>query len=181
MISTTSIKFKFILVFIFLTFKVFAELKFEEKNLLNEENVTLQIEGQKKGTVILFLSSSCGCTETHLSHIQKLNDEYKQNFKFIGILANEEENIAEAVSFFKRKKTSFPVVRNKKIALELDATKTPSAYVLDKKMQILYSGGISDNVDFKKSKRSYLKEALSDIENNRQIKIKNQKVLGCSI
>ncbi|MBN8537627.1 MAG: redoxin domain-containing protein [Deltaproteobacteria bacterium] len=166
---------------LFLSVSSFAELNIDEKNLLNGERVTLQVEKQSKGIVILFLSVSCGCTESHLAHLEKLNEEYRQDFKFIGILANEEEDIGEAVSFFKKKNISFPIVRNEKIALDLNATKTPSVYVLDKKLQLLYSGGISNNVDFNKSNKLYLKEALSEITNNQPIKIKNQKVLGCSI
>lgn len=170
-----------ILIALFLSVSSFAELNIDEKNLLNGERVTLQVEKQSKGIVILFLSVSCGCTESHLAHLEKLNEEYRQDFKFIGILANEEEDIGEAVSFFKKKNISFPIVRNEKIALDLNATKTPSVYVLDKKLQLLYSGGISNNVDFNKSNKLYLKEALSEITNNQPIKIKNQKVLGCSI
>ncbi len=170
-----------ILIALCISVSSFAALNIDEKNLLNGERVTLQVENQSKGIVILFLSASCGCTESHLAHLEKLNAEYKQNFKFIGILANEEEDLGEAVSFFKKKNISFPIVRNEKIALDLNATKTPSVYVLDKKLQLLYSGGISNNVDFNKSNKLYLKEVLSEIANNQPIKIKNQKVLGCSI
>lgn len=181
MVVSIPITIESILIALCLSVSSFAELNIDEKNLLNGERVTLQVENRSKGIVILFLSVSCGCTESHLAHLEKLNEEYKQDFKFIGILANEEEDVGKAVSFFKKKNISFPIVRNEKIALDLNATKTPSVYVLDKKLQLLYSGGISNNVDFYKSNKLYLKEALSEITNNQPIKIKNQKVLGCSI
>lgn len=154
----------------------------EGEDLRNGNAALIDFKLSKRPTAIVFLSSKCPCSNSHIDLIAKLA---RQNsaIQFIGIHSNQDEEIEPARAYFKSLALPFPVIRdeNAKIADFFKAFKTPHAYLLDAQMQQVYQGGVTDCAEANKSKRQYLEEAIEDLLNNRPIKTPEGRTLGCFI
>lgn len=132
--------------------------------------------------VIVFLSDTCPCTDSHLQHLNQLASTYKK-YNFIGIHSNVITNLKTTSSYYKKSKVSFPVLSDKyfELANKFRAKKTPHIFILNDKKELLYSGGITNSILFKNAKKLYLKNALQDLNSNQPIKNKRTRTLGCAI
>lgn len=69
-----------------------------------------------------------------------------------------------------------------KLANSFGAKTTPHVFLLDKDMKLIYKGAIDDNVKSAKEVKShYLKDALKNLEEGKEIANKETKSVGCSI
>lgn len=153
------------------------------RNLHNETELSLIREDKDhKATVLVFLSSKCPCSMSHMGELKKLAEENPE-IRFIGVNSNADEGQDDAKKFFAAQDLPFPVLRDEKLALadEFKAVKTPHAYILDASGKRLYQGGVSNSSVFPKADRAYLREALSDIKAGREIKTPIARALGCAI
>lgn len=132
--------------------------------------------------VIIFLSSVCPCSNAHIPHIKELAETYPK-IEFLGVHANQNETLAQAKEYFNALNLPFKVIHDSdaKLADELKAFKTPHAYLISSSGEILYSGGISSSAKARDADNYFLKEAIEDFLNNRTIKIKQGRPLGCVI
>src|SRR5690606_37605703 len=89
---------------------------------------------ERRGTVLLFMSSRCPVTA---AMIPEINAIYERNrlaeVLFVGIVANDAENAEEIRSFCQAHGVRFPVYRDGQgaLAAQLGATVTPEAFVFD--------------------------------------------------
>ena len=136
----------------------------------------------KKGTVVFFLSSSCPCSNSHISHLKKLKSEFR-NLHFIGIHSNKFAKRKRIQDYFNKKEVNFPVLldHDLKIANLFKAVKTPHVFVFNQKGKTLFHGGLTNSINFKIAQKFYLKEALTDIENGLIPKQSFARALGCYI
>ena len=135
-----------------------------------------------KGTVISFLSSKCPCSNSHLKHLIDLQEKFPQ-FLFIGIHSNKKGKKKEIQSFFRTKKLSFPLLFDSSLELanSFRALKTPHIFVISKKGELLFHGGITNSINFKFATKFYLKEALTKIKNKKPLEKIYARAIGCSI
>lgn len=176
---------KFLMLAILFTSSVsFAIPKFEGLDIISQETKTLDFANLKedqKGTVVIFISPLCPCSEAHTDTIKALIKEYK-DFKFVGFYSSAEEN-EEFREYFKTKDFGIPVFRDTKYtyANELGALATPHAFVVNKKGEVLYKGGVTASSKAKKDSEQLLKNALIQIEQKKEVKPSETRVLGCPI
>lgn len=135
---------------------------------------------KNKDTVVFFLSASCPCTKKNIPYLQALGKEFP-NFQFIGVHSNANEDIEVAKKEFGDFKFPIAYDSDMKIADHFKATKTPHVFVLNKKDEILFHGGVTNSIDPKRAKKFYLANALNDISKNREVKQQFAKALGCYI
>lgn len=138
--------------------------------------------GGKEGLVIVFLSSSCPCSNSHIQEIRSLAAEYA-SFAFVAVHSNADEKESDAAPYFRKAKLGFPVVQDRKAALAdaFKALKTPHAFLLGPDGEVLYAGGVSDSHDLSRSEHKFLREALEDARNHREVRTKRGRALGCVI
>ncbi len=138
--------------------------------------------GEKKGLVVVFLSSKCPCSNSHISELKNLKEAFP-NFSFVGIHSNMDETDEDSQKYFKGLKLNFPVIQDKNAdyANKFAAFKTPHAFLLDNKGEILYQGGVSNSHEFKNSDKLFLREALEDISKGNKIRNAEGRTLGCFI
>ncbi|MES2767597.1 MAG: thioredoxin-like domain-containing protein [Bdellovibrionota bacterium] len=165
-------------------FDAFAVSKVEGLDIISQEVKVIDFSNLKdseKGTVVLFLSPLCPCSEAHTGTIKALMKEYK-DFKFVGIYSSAEEN-EEFREYFRMKDFGMPVLRDAKytFANELGALSTPHAFVINKKGEILYKGGVTSSSKAKKGSDQLLNTALKQIEEKKEVSPKETRVLGCAI
>jgi peroxiredoxin len=142
----------------------------------------IDVTPKAEGTVIVFFSSSCPCSNSHVEEVKSLAAEYPQ-FAFVGVHSNADETAAEAKTYFDKNHMNFPVIQDDhaKIADQFKALKTPHAFVLSADGKVLYQGGVSSSKDIKKADRKYLREALTDLKNHVAVKTPEGRTLGCTI
>ncbi len=141
-----------------------------------------EITPKSEGTVVVFLSATCPCSNSHVEELKSLAQEYPQ-FSFVAVHSNLDEELASSKEYFNKVQLGFPVLQddNAKIADEFKALKTPHAFVLSPEGKMLYQGGVSSSRDIKKADRKFLREALSDLKQHQAVKTPEGRTLGCTI
>ncbi len=139
---------------------------------------------EKKGNVIVFLSSECPCSESHQSTLVELAKSHPE-FTFIGVHSNKEESVESAKIFFstEKNKLPFPVIedKNQTLANDLGALKTPHVFVFDPKGEIQYRGGIDDSHEASRAKKHFLAMALDAMVRDQKPATAEMPPLGCVI
>lgn len=138
--------------------------------------------GAKKGLVVVFLSATCPCSNSHIGELSALAHEHP-DFNFIGVHSNTDESKESTVAYFEKAKLPFSVIQDTHAALanQYKALKTPHAFIVNPKNEIVYRGGVSNSHDFGRADRRFLREALNDLENGRAVKTPEGRTLGCAI
>lgn len=157
--------------------------KIEVKNLISGEKISLTtIDSGKKATVMVFMSSKCPCSDSHAAVIKNLIEKYKE-FAFVIIHSNVNEDESQAKKYFASLELKAQVLQDEdaKIADMMKAYKTPHAFIIDNKGEIIYKGGVTDSNNALKAEKQYLADALEDLQQNRPLKLSETKALGCFI
>jgi peroxiredoxin len=152
-------------------------------NLVTGDTVNqVSMVKQSRGTVVVFLSARCPCSNSHVALIKKMYSEFS-DFTFVGIHANANESIEESRKYFKENAFQFPVLEDVKSALadHFKAFKTPHVFVVDNSGQVIYKGGITNSSVAADSDRNYLREALEDIRKGQAVRTPEGRTLGCAI
>jgi peroxiredoxin len=138
---------------------------------------------QGKLTVVVFLSSKCPCSNSHVEHLKALSEKYKKNVQFVGVHSNQDETQEKGQAYFTEKQIAFPVLRDDQatIADVFGALKTPHVFVVGKDGNVIYSGPVSDASEFPKSERHYLDEFLESQIQGKPFEAVQRKPLGCFI
>lgn len=143
---------------------------------------SLEVTPKDQGTVVVFLSAVCPCSNSHVEELKNLSAEFPQ-FSFVAVHSNTDEDAQTTKEYFKKAAISFPVIQDgdAKIADEFKALKTPHAFVLSREGKMLYQGGVSSSRDIAKADRKFLREALTDLKENRAVQTPEGRTLGCTI
>ena len=137
---------------------------------------------QAKTTVVVFLSATCPCSNSHIPALASLRKNYP-NIQFIGIHSNADERAATGKAYFEAARLGFPVIRDSetKYAKQFGAVQTPHAFVLNADGEILYQGAVTSSSVAQRAEHNYLQDALNDISAGRQPATSQRKTLGCYI
>lgn len=150
------------------------------KDLFSQEEI--HVPPGAKGQIVVFLSSVCPCSDSHVEELKKLFDDFPE-FSFVSAHSNMDEEKKSTLEYFKKLDLPFPVIRDSdlKLANHFKAYKTPHAFVLSKEGQLVYEGGISNSKSFENADRNFLREALINIANHQPVKTPKGRTLGCVI
>jgi thioredoxin-related protein len=153
----------------------------EGKNLLTGENVVVNAS-DKKGMVVIFLSAKCPCSNSHNNELRDLAQTYKE-FSFVAVHSNADEAKELSQPYFEKAAFPFPVIEDDKAKLadQLQASKTPHAFIFASNGDVLYEGGVSNSKDCAKADRKFLREALDDLHAGKSVRTPEGRTLGCAI
>lgn len=143
---------------------------------------TVQVEPAQKGTVVVFMSAKCPCSNSHVQIMKQLAADFK-NFAFVVVHSNRDETQDLSQNYFKKLDLPFPVIQDEenRIADQFRALKTPHAFVLNPDGKILYKGGVTSSTNGEAADKQYLRDALNDISAGRDVKVAEGRTLGCII
>jgi predicted neuraminidase/peroxiredoxin len=113
---------------------------------LEGESFTLDNYGERRATVVVFLSARCPFGDPSIEAINETYEEYRQRrVLFVGLFANEAEDQDEIRTFCQRRGVRFPFYRdpNRPVAEKLGASHTAEAFLLGASGEVLYHGGFS--------------------------------------
>lgn len=140
--------------------------------------------------VVIFTCNSCPYAVDWEDRIIGLHEKYAE--KGIPVLAinpndpsiSGEDSFEKMVEISKKHNYDFPYLfdQQQKAARAYGATRTPHAYVLDKDRVIRYIGAIDNNhKNAKAADKKYVEEAVDAILQNKEVKTKSTKAIGCTI
>lgn len=150
--------------------------------VLSKKAIHHSFSSAKNATVVVFLSAKCPCSASHEVLLKELQTEFK-DFPFIGIHANADEPLDITESHFKASELPFPILQDNKSfwADQLGALKTPHAFVINTKGEIIYQGGVTDSHIGPTAKKQFLKEVLTDLTEDKKPRHTLGRALGCYI
>jgi hypothetical protein len=170
--------------FIALASTCFAESlpSIQAMDLRTGETLKHDWKDEKKGTVVIFLSSLCPCSNGHINYISELSKEFP-DVKFIGMHSNTNESIDTAKEYFKSKELPFPVFQDHSTewADRLKAFRTPHAFLITPEGKVVYQGGVTSSADPKRADSFYLKVTLKKFLAGEEIESSRTRILGCQI
>jgi hypothetical protein len=149
---------------------------------LKNELVTVVWKENKKLTAVIFLSALCPCSHSHLSYLTKLKEQHPE-VDFLALHSNRDEDSKTVEDYFSKNPLNFPLLKDDKStwANRLKAYRTPHAYIISSKGEILYQGGVSNSTEVENAKEFYLADALNALKQNQSLKKSQTRVLGCPI
>jgi peroxiredoxin len=151
------------------------------QDLYTNQAITVKPEN-KKGMVVVFLSATCPCSNSHIPELIALSKAYP-DFEFVAVHSNSNETVESARTYFKKANLPFPILQDDhaKLADRFKALKTPHAFLILPSGETAYQGGVSNSSDFAKASKRFLKDALQDIEDHQNVKVSEGRTLGCAI
>ena len=157
---------------------------FTLKDAMDKEHSLKGLSHDKKGIVVMFVSTQCPVSNEYNERILALHSDYKdQGVQFIGINSNRNESVEEIAEHNKANKFDFVVLKDlkNKIADKFGARRTPEVYLLDEEQILRYRGAIDNNQ--KDPETHYLREALDLVLAEKEISEgrKRTKAFGCTI
>ena len=162
----------------------------------------LNVDGKKislgdypdaKGFIIVFTCNHCPFAKLYPPRLNELNAQYKSSgVPLIAISSTDtvtydQDTYPNMVTKAMDEKFSFPYLFDglQTVAKNFSAQKTPHAFVVWKKNGewiIKYNGAIDDNgAEPEKVKNHYVSDAVDALLQNKEVKIKETKSLGCQI
>lgn len=134
----------------------------------------------QQGTVLVFVSAECPCSLNHESTMRRIA-KYFDEYLFLGVHSNADE--PHAASHFKENPLGFTILDDPagELADRYGALKTPHAFVINRKGDVLFSGGVDDSHDPKRAKTHYLERTLVALREIKPIPERHSRALGCTI
>lgn len=142
-------------------------------------------------SVYIFLSESCPICQSQTLTLRKLYTEYSgKGISFTGLFPNQEYSTKESIEKFKKKyQIDFELKKDEgqKMVKKFSATTNPQIFVVkNATQQILYKGKIDNGFENIGKKRTvitehYLRDALENILQQKEVAIKETQPIGCFI
>ncbi|MBN2263385.1 MAG: redoxin family protein [Prolixibacteraceae bacterium] len=148
-----------------------------------------QLKGEN-GTLVIFSCNTCPFVVAWEDRFPMVDKIAKEN-KVSMVLVNSNYNNRNGVDSFDAMKShaknnnyKWPYLLDdeSELANAFGAQTTPHVFLFDKNNKLVYKGAIDDNhKDAKQVKEFYLKDALNNLGQGKEIGIKETRNLGCGI
>ncbi len=105
--------------------------------------------GDRKGTVVLFLSARCAACEVLMDRINAIHEANRFDILFIGVCSNPAESGEELRRFAVNLGAIFPLYRDPTGAVRdvFGAATTPECFLLDREGKLLYRGALGGGAE----------------------------------
>ena len=165
---------------------------FSLKNV-DGKTVSLSDYADQKGVIVVFTCNPCPFAKAYEQRIIQYHNQFKGlGYPVVAINPNDDE-ISPEDSFEKMKSRAaekeypFPYLKDEsqEVYKAYGATRTPHIYLLQKKggkFKVAYIGAIDDNaMNAAAVSKTYLKDAISDLEAGGKPDPATTKAIGCTI
>lgn len=140
-------------------------------------------------TAIVFLAPGCPLSEASILELNKLDLKYRsKNYHTYVVIAGKLFSQEEVKDFVKTFNIAFPVLIDSNAILmnKYSASITPEYFLLDKYLNVLYSGSIDDraidnDLIRQESKNNFAERAIDEYLQNKNITIPKTNAVGCYI
>jgi peroxiredoxin Q/BCP len=138
-------------------------------------------------TVLAFVSTRCGYSNDYNARLVRFAKEYavrgNKRVRVIGINANTNEKVDEIAKHTQDNGLPYPVTKDEGnvIADHFRAQKTPEVWVVDRRGVARYHGAIDDHFEEVQVKKTYLRDAVEALLEDKEPAITETEAQGCSI
>jgi len=154
------------------------------------KTVTLNNARKQNGLLVMFSCNTCPVVIANQGRtiaIAKLAHE--QNVGVILLNSNEDyRNGADSPEAMKKYADNqnydwyYAIDKNSELADAFGAKRTPECFLFNKSGKLVYHGAIDDNPqDEANIKRQHLKEAITEMNDGKQVSVAKTRSVGCSI
>jgi peroxiredoxin len=152
------------------------------------KQVALSDFNDAKARVVVFLGTQCPVGNAYVPMLNDLQKRYReQGVQVIGVNANLSDTADMIAAHVKEFDVQFPMlVDAKQVVADLfGASRTPEAFLLDRRDAIRYYGRIDDRIgyDHKRAepRRADLEEAIQELLAGKEVSVKHVEPEGCLI
>ncbi|HMO92854.1 MAG TPA: redoxin domain-containing protein [Pirellulaceae bacterium] len=137
--------------------------------------------------VVVFMGTECPIAKLYASKLQKMQDDFAGQVQFFLISSNQQDSLVKLGHFVRSHQLSIPFLKDpgNLVADKFGAQRTPEAFVLDSRREIVYQGRIDDQYSYGVQRAQadyhYLFDAVNAVLSHTEIKIKSTEVHGCII
>ncbi|MDG2220532.1 MAG: redoxin domain-containing protein [Rubripirellula sp.] len=143
---------------------------------------TIQLE------VLCFLGVECPLAKVYAPRLQRMADEFAaRGVRFIGINSNIQDSMEEVARYAEEHQLTFPLAKDydRRVALQMGATRTPEVFVVDRAGEIRYQGRIDDQfqvgVSRKQAMKHDLRNAIEQLLAGQPVAVPRTSAPGCLI
>jgi len=142
-----------------------------------------QIQGGRS-LVLFFFSEQCGVTYFYRQRLQQLQHDFEpKGYRFVGVRAGKREHPNAPFDLPELNYLKMPFVddHNGRLVHDYHIGQSVTFVVLDSAGKMQYRGGFDDNVDEKRVRQHYLRDALQALTSGEPVQVKEGKAIGCAI
>ena len=152
--------------------------------------VSLSEAKKENGLLVMFSCNTCPVVIKNQSRTIEASKHALANNVGVVLLNSNEGTRNGGDSFDEMKKYAknqgyewnYVVDKNHELADAFGANRTPEVFLFDKNGTLVYHGAIDDNPqDESAVTRNYLKEAVNELAEGKEITVKESKSIGCTI
>lgn len=171
------------------TLRIGSEAPDFELKGTDEKVYSLDSFKNNEALIVVFSCNHCPYVRAYEDRIIAIQNDFKNKAAFVAINSNDADNYPED-SFEKMKERAdekgfnFPYLRDEdqSVAKAYDATHTPEIFLFDKNRKLAFHGKIDDNWrEPEDVKQNYLREALGELLEGKQISVPETFTIGCTI
>jgi len=164
-----------------------AELKLQD---VSGREISLKSSAKQNGLLVMFSCNTCPYViKNQARTIQACNNAISNGVGVVVLNSNEayrsgDESLDAMKAYAKEQgyKWSYAVDKNNEIADAFGANRTPECYLFNKEGKLVYHGAIDDSPNDESAvKRNHLKEAVTELNQGKEISVKTSRSVGCSI
>jgi peroxiredoxin len=159
------------------------------RNVDGQTKTIASVAGER-GTLVIFTCNHCPWAQAWESRIVALGNEYRR--RGIGVIAinpndpsvHEEDSFEEMRRRARAAGMRFPYVvdSTSNVARAFGATKTPEAFLFDRRGRLVYHGAIDDNAHEPDDvEHRFLRDALAAVVAGEDVPRAETRAMGCSI
>ena len=143
---------------------------------------------QDKFVVAIFMGTACPIANSYIPTLNAIHERYHADgVQVIGINSNLQDSPATIREHVQEYSVKFPVlIDSEQIAADVfGATRTPQAFILDRRRNIRYHGRIDDRIGYTfkrpQARRADLEEALKELLAGKPVSVPVTSTEGCLI
>jgi peroxiredoxin len=138
--------------------------------------------------IVVFLGTECPLAKLYGRRLAELDKKYRdQSVQIIGVNSNQQDTLQELAGYAKKFGIEFPLLKDPgaKVAERFGATRTPEAFVLDRRRVVRYQGRIDDQYGVgavrKRATKNELVDAVEALLAGKPVAVAATQPVGCLI
>jgi peroxiredoxin len=154
------------------------------------KNYSLNSFQSHKALIVIFSCNHCPYVQAYEERIKAIQQDYAEKGAAVAAINSNDASQYPEDSFEEMKKRAaekafnFPYLRDEdqSAAKAYKASHTPEIFLFNEERKLVYQGKIDDNwKEPEKAKNSYLREALDELLEGKEISVPETWSIGCTI
>jgi peroxiredoxin len=150
--------------------------------------ITLSDDPTAKLHVLCFLGTECPLARLYGRRLNEMAERYHdRGVRFVGINSNIQDSLEEIRAYAAAHGVGFPLAKDpdRRVALQVGATRTPEVFVIDAQREVRYQGRIDNQyepgITRAEASSHELRDAIEQLLAGRKVAVPRTEAVGCLI